>query len=198
MCARRHAAADPQGRCPHAVRHIDAPQYTRGDAHRANTGRWDTVIEPSASLRKFLRALQGRRLDEVPWAPLSGPLAESRVALVASSVCLVHGDPHEYVGVEIGDPSFREIDSEVDIGELLARSRGRAGDGAANLERNIALALDGLRAAVAEGRLGELNRRHLALCGPVAATLDAIRKQAPQAAGWLTADQVDVALLVPS
>jgi len=135
MCARRHAAADPQGRCPHAVRHIDAPQYTRGDAHRANTGRWDTVIEPSASLRKFLRALQGRRLDEVPWAPLSKPLAESRVALVTSSVCLVHGDPHEYVGVEIGDPSFREIDSEVDAGELLARSRGRAGDGAAKTVR---------------------------------------------------------------
>lgn len=156
------------------------------------------MIEPSASLRKFLRALQGRRLDEMPWAPLSRPLAESRVALVASSVCLVHGDPQEYVGVEIGDPSFREIDSEVDIGEMLARSRGRAGDGAANLERNIALALDGLRAAVAEGRLGELNRRHLALYGPVAATVDAIRKKAPQAAGWLTADQVDVALLVPT
>lgn len=156
------------------------------------------MIEPSASLRKFLRALQGRRLDEVPWAPLSRPLAESRVALVVSSVCLVQGDPHEYVGVETGEPSFREIDSDVDTGELLASSRGRAGDGAANLERNIALALDGLRGAVAEGRLGALSRRHLALCGPVAATLDAIRKKAPQAAAWLTADQVDVALLVPT
>src|SRR5450756_1788948 len=184
MCARRHAAADPQGRCPPGVRQIEEPKYTAGDAPRVNTGRGDTVIEPSASLRKFLRALQGRRLDEVPWAPLSRPLAECRLAVVASSVCLVHGDPHEYVGV--------------DIGELLARSRGRAGDGAANLERNIALALAGLRAAVAEGRLGELNRRHLALYGPVAATVDAIRKKAPQAAAWLTADQVDVALLVPT
>jgi D-proline reductase (dithiol) PrdB len=193
-----HAAADPQGRCPPDVRQIEEPKYTAGDAPRVNTGRGDTVIEPSASLRKFLRALQGRRLDEVPWAPLSRPLADCRLAVVASSVCLVHGDPHEYVGVEIGDPSFREIDNEVDIGELLARSRGRAGDGAANLERNIALALAGLRAAVAEGRLGELNRRHLALYGPVAATVDAIRKKAPQAAAWLTADQVDVALLVPT
>jgi D-proline reductase (dithiol) PrdB len=156
------------------------------------------VIEPSAPLRKLLRTLQGRRLAEVPWAPLGRPLAECRLALVASSVCLVHGDAREYLGVEAGDPRFREIDSEVDIGELLARSRGRAGDGAANLERNIALALDGLRAAVAEGRLGELNRRHLALYGPVVATVDAIRKKAPQVAGWLTADQVDVALLVPT
>ena len=33
-------AADPQGRCPPAVRHSGATQYTRADAHRANTGRW--------------------------------------------------------------------------------------------------------------------------------------------------------------
>ncbi len=62
----------------------------------------------------------------------------------------------------------------------------------------MALALDGLRAAVTAGRLGELNRRHLALCGPVAATRNAIRRAAPRAADGLTADQVDVALLVPT
>ncbi len=154
------------------------------------------MIEPSASLRKLLRALQSRRLDDVPWAPLRRPLAECRLALVASSVCVVHGDAHEYPGVEVGDPTFREIGNDTDAGELLARSR--AGDGAANFERNMALALDGLRATVAEGRLGELNHRHLTLCGPVAVTRDAIRRAAPQAADRLTADQVDVALLVPT
>ena len=156
------------------------------------------MIEPSTPLRRFLRALQGRRLDEVPWAPLSRPLAECRLALVASSVCLVSGDPRGYVGIEIGDPVLREIDDDLDTGAPPARSRGRAGDGAAALEGIVALALDGLRARVAEGRLGELNRRHLALCGPVAATAYAIRKTAPQAADSLTADQVDVALLVPT
>ena len=156
------------------------------------------MIEPSASLRRFLRALQGWRPDEVPWAPLSRPLAECRLALVASSVCLVRGDPRGYVGVEIGDPCLREIDDDVDTGEPPARSHGRDGDGAADRERNVALALDGLRAAVAEGRLGELNRRHLALCGPAAVTAAALRHAAPPAAGLLTADRVDVALLVPT
>ena len=156
------------------------------------------MIEPSTPLRRFLRALQGRRLDEVPWAPLSRPLAECRLALVASSVCLVRGDPRGYVGIEIGDPVLREIDDDLDNGEPPARSRGRAGDGAATLERIAAVALDGLRAGVTEGRLGELNRRHLALCGPVAATADAVRKTAPQAADRLAADRVDVALLVPT
>jgi len=156
------------------------------------------VIEPSRSLRAFLRALQGRRADDVPWTPLRRPLAECRLALLVSSVCLVHGDAREYPGVEVGAPGFREIDGDVDCGKLFERSRGRAGDGAANLERNMALALDGLRGAVAEGRLGELSRRHLALCGPPAATAEAVRRRAPQAAELLIADQVDVALLVPT
>jgi hypothetical protein len=154
------------------------------------------VIEPSVSLRKFLRALRGRP-DAVPWAPLPKPLAECRLALVASSVCLVRGDADEYPGVEVGDPVLREIDDAA-AGELLAGLRSRAGDVAANLERNVALALDGLRAAVADGRLGELNHRHLALCGPMAASGEAVGKIVPQAAELLTADQVDVALLVPT
>lgn len=154
------------------------------------------MIEPSASLRKLLGALRSRRLDTVPWAPLRKPLAECRLALVASSVCLVRGGADEYPGVEVGDPVLCEIDDAV--GDLLARSRSRAGDAAANLERNVALALDGLRAAAADGRLGGLNRRHLALCGTMAATGEAVGKTVPQAAELLTADQVDVALLVPT
>ena len=156
------------------------------------------MIEPSSSLRSFLRALHRRRADDVPWAPLSKSLAECRVALVASSVCLVRGDPRDYPGVEVGDPTLCEIDDDAGVGGLLASRCGRAAYGAADLERTVALTLDGLRAAVTAGRLGELNRRHLALCGPVAATHDAIRRAAPRAADGLTADQVDVALLVPT
>jgi len=156
------------------------------------------VIEPSASLRRSLRAYQERRLDEVPWAPLSKPLAECRLAVVAGSVCLVRGAAGEYPGVEIGDPGFRDIAGGIDSGAVVARWRGRAGDGAADLERNVALALDGLRAAVADGRLGGIARRHLALCGPTAATAAAIRRAAPRSADRLTVDQVDVALLVPT
>jgi hypothetical protein len=155
------------------------------------------VSELSAPLRKLLRAFRGRRPDDVAWAPLRKPLAECRLALVASSICLVHGDADEYPGVKVGDPVLREIDND-DAGDLLARSRGRAVDGAANLERNVGVALVGLRGAVADGRLGELNRRHLALCGPMAATRVVVGKTVPRAAELLTVDRVDVALLVPT
>jgi hypothetical protein len=112
-------------------------------------------------------------------------------------VCLVLGDANAYPGAAVGDPILREIAND-DAGDLLARSRGRAGDGAANLERNVGAALVGLRGAVADGRLGELNRRHLALCGPMAATREAVERTVPRAAELLAVDQVDVALLVPT
>lgn len=145
-----------------------------------------------------LRTYRGRRPDPTPWAPLRRPLAECRLALVASSVCLAHGARAAGPGVQVGDPSFRTIAGDVLTGELLARSHGPSDTSAANLDRNLALALDRLRDAVADDRLGELNGRHLALCGTMAATGRAIRKRAPQAALWLTADRVDVALLVPT
>ena len=140
----------------------------------------------------------GRRPDPTPWAPLRRPLAECRLALVAGSVCLAHGGRRSDPGVRVGDPSLRTIAGDVLTAELLAGAPGRSDTSAANLDRNLAYALDRLREAVADGRLGELNRRHLALCGVMAATGRAIRKRAPQAAAWLPADQVDVALLVPT
>ncbi len=148
---------------------------------------------------------RGRRLDPAPWAPLRKPLAECRLALVASSVCLSPGRRGGYTGVPTGDPgepignpSFRTVDGDVLTSELPAGSRELPDASDATLDRTLACALDRLREAVSDRRLGELNRRHLALCGAVAATGGAIRERAPQAALWLTADRVDVALLVPT
>ena len=146
----------------------------------------------------FTRLGRGRgRLAPVPPAPLRRPLADCRLAVVASSVCLAPARG-AYPGVQVGEPSFRQIEGGVPTAELLAAARAGSDASAANLDRNLAFALDRLRDAVAEGRLGELNGRHLALCGAMAATDRAIRGRAPQAARWLSDDGVDAALLVPT
>jgi D-proline reductase (dithiol) PrdB len=145
---------------------------------------------------RHLRTERGRH--PAPWAPLRRPLAECRLALVASSICLAPAGRGFDRGVQVGDPAFREVAGDVPTTDLLARSRSGADASRANLDRNLAFALDRLREAVAEKRLGELNRRHLALGGAMASTGRAIRKRAPQAAQWLAADSVDVALLVPT
>lgn len=148
-------------------------------------------------LERF-RTGRDRSPAPVPLAPLRRPLADCRLALVASSVCLAPSGRGVGRGVPLGDPSFREIAGDVPTAHLLAQARDSADASAANLDRNLAFALERLREAVAEGRLGDLNRRHLALCGAMAATGRAIAKRVPQGADWLSSDQVDVALLVPT
>ena len=49
----------------------------------------------------------------------------------------------------------------------------------------------------AEGRIGEVNHRHLSFMGSITAPGRLVRDHAPEAARLLVSDGVDVALLVP-
>jgi hypothetical protein len=115
---------------------------------------------------------------------------------VASSVCAAPRGGFDR-GVAAGDPAFREVPGDLATDALRA-SRDGADASAANLDRNLAMAFDRLREAVAGGRLGELSGRHFALGGAMAATDGAVRARASVAARRLLADRVDVALLVPT
>lgn len=151
------------------------------------------------------RGTAGRRHPgggRLPWAPLPRPLAECRLALVVSSVCL---SPSRSAGpgVEVGEPRVRVIPGDVSAGELLAvagRSSpgGKADPSAANLDRNLAQALDRLREAAAAGRIGGLSRRHVALGGVMAATAHAISRRAPEITRLCAEDGVEAVLLVPT
>jgi len=150
------------------------------------------------SLLRRRPAGRGREPASGPWTPLPRPLADCRLALVASSVCAAPSGGGFDRGVTVGDPVFREVPGDASAEALLAASRDGADASAANLDRNLAMALERLREAVADGRLGELNGRHLALGGVMAATDRAVRGQASAAVRRLQADGVDVALLVPT
>ena len=118
---------------------------------------------------------------------------------MVSSVCLVPRGRGVGRNVPLGDPSIREVAADfVSTGTRAAADASAADASAANLDRNLAFALDRLREAVAAGRLGELNGRHLALGGAMAATGRAIARRVPQVADRLIADGVDAALLVPT
>jgi D-proline reductase (dithiol) PrdB len=140
------------------------------------------------------RTARERPPTPAPLAALPRPLAECRLALVVSSVCLAPRGRGVGRSVPLGDPSLREVAADF----ASTGTRAAADASAANLDRNLAFALDRLREAVAAGRLGELNRRHLALGGAMAATGRAIARRVPQVADRLIADGVDAALLVPT
>ncbi len=117
---------------------------------------------------------------------------------MASSVCAAPRGGGFERGLAAGDPAWREVPGDLATDALRTASPDGADASAANLDRNLAMAFDRLREAVAGGRLGELSRRHLALGGAMAATDGAVRARASVAARRLLVDRVDAALLVPT
>jgi D-proline reductase (dithiol) PrdB len=154
--------------------------------------------EFSLKVRLFLKAYRWRRIDPVPWAPLPRPLAECRVALVSSAGFVLPGQEPFDEKKRGGDPSFREIPSDVAVGTLVDAHRSESFDHAAMLsDPNLAFPIDRLRELADAGRIGQVNRRHLSFMGSLTVTGHLVSETAPRAARLLTQDCVDVALLVP-
>lgn len=148
--------------------------------------------------RLFVRTYPWRRIDPVPWTPLGKPLAACRVALVSSAGFVLRGqDPFDQHR-RGGDPSFREIPSDVEVANLVDCHRSESFDHTGMLkDPNVAFPVDRLVELAAKGRIGSVNRRHLSFMGSLTATGRLTRQTAPEAAARLVEDGVDVALLVP-
>jgi D-proline reductase (dithiol) PrdB len=156
------------------------------------------LSEFSLSVRAFLKMYQWRRIDPVPWTPLSKPLAACRVALVSSAGLVMPDQEGFDESMRGGDPSFREISGDVDVKTLVDTHRSESFDHT-GMEKdiNVAFPLDRLRELAERGRIGSVNRRHLSLMGSITAPARFIKEHAPEAAENLVNDGVDVALLVP-
>ncbi len=156
------------------------------------------MSEFSRGLRLVLKAYRWRKIDPVPWTPLSKPLAQCRVALVSSAgFVLPEQQPFDET-VRGGDPSFREIPSETPTSILVDTHRSESFDHRGlSRDANLAFPLDRLRELADSGRVGSVNHRHLSFMGSLTAPGRLVRRTAPEALSALVSDEVDVALLVP-
>ncbi len=156
------------------------------------------LSEFSPSLRLFLKAYPWRRIEPVPWTPLSKPLADCRVALVSSAGFVLPGQEPFDPRHRGGDTSFRQVAGDARVAELIDSHRSQSFDHSGmRRDPNLALPLDRLRELAERGRIGSVNRRHLSCMGSITAPGRLVRDTAPEAARWLVEDGVDVALLVP-
>lgn len=156
------------------------------------------IAEFSLPLRIFLKAYPWRRIDPVPWTPLAKPLRQCRVALVSSAGFVLPNQEPFDESRRGGDPSFREIGSDVDVRTLMDTHRSESFDHAGmRQDPNLAFPIDRLRELQESGRIGEVNRRHLSFMGSLTAVGRFITETGPAAARKLVEDRVDVALLVP-
>jgi D-proline reductase (dithiol) PrdB len=156
------------------------------------------LSEFSLPVRLFLKAYPWRRIDPVPWAPLSKPLSECRLALVSSAGFVLPGRTPFDESVKGGDPSFREIPSDVDVKTLIETHRSESFDHTGiDQDPNLAFPIDRVRELAASKRIGSVAPRHLSFMGSITAPGRFIRDSAPAMAELLKRDAVNAALLVP-
>ena len=157
-----------------------------------------SLEEFSLSVRLWLKAYRWRRIDPVPWSPLTKPLSACRLALVSSAGFVLPGQQPFDPAVRGGDVSFRDIPFDADLGTLIDTHRSETFDHSGlRADPNLAFPIDRVRELAERGRIGAVNHRHLSFMGSITAPGRLTRDSAPEAARRLVADGVDVALLVP-
>lgn len=154
--------------------------------------------EFSGHWRFFLKAYPWRRIEPIPWTPLSKPIQQCRIAMVTSAGFTAPGQPPFDSAIKGGDVTFREIPDDVHLASLQEHHRSKIFDHAGmHADPNLVFPRDRLRELAAAGRIGSVNHRHLSFMGSITAPGRLRARTAPQAAALLKGDQVDVALLVP-
>jgi D-proline reductase (dithiol) PrdB len=149
---------------------------------------------------KSWTAREEQRLP-IPWAPMSKPLSESRVALISSAAVRLTGDSPFDEETERnnpwwGDPSYRVIprgtrSKEVRLHHLhIERSYGES-------DIDCVLPLTRLEELAEAGVIGEPAPSHYSFMGYLLRPEEFLRASVPAIVERMNAETVDAALLVP-
>jgi D-proline reductase (dithiol) PrdB len=121
-------------------------------------------------------------------------LDRSRLALVTTGGVHLPGQPRFDIDDPAGDCSYREIPTSAsDLTWTHAYYRPDEGS-----DLDAVFPLDTLRGLVGDGVVGELSGRHFSFMGAIHDPTPLVEDTAPEVAGKLVEDQVDVVLLTPS
>ena len=129
-----------------------------------------------------------------PFVRPKKPLYRSRLALVTTGGVHLPGQPRFDIDDPAGDCSYREIPASAnDLTWTHAYYRPDEGS-----DLDAVFPLETLRRLVSDGMVGELSGRHFSFMGAIHDPSILIEMTAPEVAGKLVEDQVDVVLLTPS
>ncbi len=159
-----------------------------------------SYAELSLHVRLFMKGYPFARYAIEPdlHAPLKRPLREARVALVTTAGLRTPQQQDFDHSSKMGDFTFREIASDIDVQTLIESHRSYAFDRTGiQADVNLAFPLDRLRELERDGAIGLLNHRHFSFMGSIVGPRKLIDHSAPQVARMLREDGVDVALLTP-
>ena len=134
------------------------------------------------------------RTDTAPaWAPITKPLAESKIMMVASGGLYEAGQIAFHTN---DDTSIRLIDSEVSTDDL--RTAHFAYDQAdARTDPNCVFPIDVLRSMVADGEVGSLTPKHTTFMGGIYSVRRLEADTVPLILEQCRAQEPDLVMLVP-
>jgi D-proline reductase (dithiol) PrdB len=129
-----------------------------------------------------------------PFVTPKKSLDRSRLALVTTGGVHLPDQPRFDIDDPAGDCSYREIPTTAtDL--TWTHSYYRPDEGS---DLDAVFPLETLRGLVSDGAVGGLSARHFSFMGAVHDPTPLVESAAPEVAGKLVEDQVDVALLTPS
>lgn len=126
----------------------------------------------------------------------AAPPAGARVALLTSAGAHVDGQEPFDVEDPHGDPSFRVLPGDLDLGRLRF-AHSHYDTTRAERDPNVVLPLDRLRELAAEGAIGSIADVHVGMMGFNPDPTRVAEESAPQIAELLRGDGVDLAILTP-
>ena len=129
-----------------------------------------------------------------PFVRPEKPLKESRLALVTTGGVHLPEQPRFDIDDPAGDCSYREIPTSAD-GLTWTHAYYRPDEGS---DLDAVFPLQALRGLVRDGAIGELSGRHFSFMGAIHDPTPLVEKTAPEVAGLLVEDHVDIVLLTPS
>ena len=132
--------------------------------------------------------------DDPPFEPVSKPLAESRIGLIASGGIYREGQIAFHYR---DDTSYRIIPHDCEMSALRATHFAYDVTDARS-DPNVVFPLETLCAEAREGRVGEVSRNAYTFMGGIYSVRKVRDLLAPALAGRMEEDAVDAALLVPA
>ncbi len=121
-------------------------------------------------------------------------LKESRLALVTTGGVHLPEQPRFDIDDPAGDCSYREIPTSAN-GLTWTHAYYRPDEGS---DLDAVFPLQTLRRLVSDGTVGELSGRHFSFMGAIHDPTPLVENTAPEVAGKLIEDHVDIVLLTPS
>ena len=135
----------------------------------------------------------------VPFTPLNKPLQKCRLALVTTGGIHIKDQKSFDMDDKEGDPSYREIPSEIAV-EQLTITHDYYNHTDALSDPNLVLPIAPLRQLLQEGVIGSIGPRFFSFMGHIKGehlkTLT--QRTGPEVADALAIDEVDVAFLTPT